>query len=178
MDVVKRTIEGLRGKIDIASTPGKGTVVTLRLPLTLAIIDGLLVRIGNGRYVLPLSAVEECVELSNDEDARSGGRSFLSVRGELVPYLRLRELFATLAPPDLYQKVVIVSSGEQRIGLVVDQVIGNHQTVIKSLSKLHADSGTFSGATILGDGAVALILDIAHLVDFGQAHEDRLKAAG
>jgi two-component system chemotaxis sensor kinase CheA len=178
MDVVKRTIEGLRGKIDIASTSGKGTVVTLRLPLTLAIIDGLLVRVGNGRYVLPLSAVEECVELSGDEDARSNGRSFLSVRGELVPYLRLRELFATLAPPDPYQKVVIVASGEQRIGLVVDQVIGNHQTVIKSLSKLHADSGTFSGATILGDGAVALILDIAHLVDFGQAHEDRLKAAG
>jgi two-component system chemotaxis sensor kinase CheA len=177
MDVVKRAIEGLRGKIDIASTPGKGTVVTLRLPLTLAIIDGLLVRVGNGRYVLPLSAVEECVELSANEDAKSSGRSFLSVRGDLVPYLRLRELFGTPTPADLYQKVVIVSSGEQRIGLVVDQVIGNHQTVIKSLSKLHADCGTFSGATILGDGAVALILDIAHLVEFGQTHEDRLKAA-
>jgi two-component system, chemotaxis family, sensor kinase CheA len=178
MDVVKRTIEGLRGKIDIASTPGKGTVVTLRLPLTLAIIDGLLVRVGDGRYVIPLSAVEECVELSADEDARSQGRSFLSVRGDLVPFLRLRELFRAPTAPDPYQKVVIVSSDEQRIGLVVDQVIGNHQTVIKSLSKLHSDCGTFSGATILGDGAVALILDIAHLVDFGQAHEDRLKAAG
>jgi two-component system chemotaxis sensor kinase CheA len=178
MDVVKRTIEGLRGKIDIASTPGKGTIVTLRLPLTLAIIDGLLVRIGNGRYVLPLSAVEECVELSAEEDAKSLGRSFLSVRGDLVPYLRLRELFHTPVPADPYQKVVIVSSGEQRVGLVVDQVIGNHQTVIKSLSKLHADCKTFSGATILGDGAVALILDIAPLVDFGQTHEDRLKAVG
>jgi two-component system chemotaxis sensor kinase CheA len=177
MDVVKRTIEGLRGKIDIASTPGKGTVMTLRLPLTLAIIDGLLVRIGTGRYVLPLSAVEECVELSVEEDTRSNGRSFLNIRGDLVPYLRLRELFKTMTPPDPYQKVVIVSSGEQRVGLVVDQVIGNHQTVIKSLSKLHADSETFSGATILGDGAVALILDVAHLVNFGQAHEDRLKAA-
>jgi two-component system chemotaxis sensor kinase CheA len=178
MDVVKRAIEGLRGKIDVASTANKGTVVTLRLPLTLAIIDGLLVRVGTGRYVLPLSAVEECVELSAEEDARSNGRSFLSVRGDLVPYLRLRELFATPLPPDPYQKVVIVSFGEQRVGLVVDQVIGNHQTVIKSLTKLHADVETFSGATILGDGAVALILDIAHLVDFGQAHEDRLKAAG
>jgi two-component system, chemotaxis family, sensor kinase CheA len=178
MDVVKRAIEGLRGKIDVASTPGKGTVMTLRLPLTLAIIDGLLVRVGAGRYVLPLSAVEECVELSTAEDARQHGRSFLNIRGDLVPYLRLRELFKTSCPPDPYQKVVIVSAGGQRVGLVVDQVIGNHQTVIKSLSKLHADSETFSGATILGDGAVALILDVAHLVDFGQAHEDRLKAAG
>ena len=178
MDVVKRTIEGLRGKIDIASTPGQGTVMTLRLPLTLAIIDGLLVRIGNGRYVLPLSAVEECVELSLADDARSRGYSFLNIRGDLVPYIRLRELFKAATPPDPYQKVVIVSSGEQRVGLVVDQVIGNHQTVIKSLSKLHADSQMFSGATILGDGAVALILDVAHLVHFGQAHDDRLKAAG
>jgi two-component system, chemotaxis family, sensor kinase CheA len=177
MDVVKRAIESLRGKIDVASTPGKGTTVTLRLPLTLAIIDGLLVRVGDGRYVLPLSAVEECVELSAGEDARSHGRSFLSVRGDLVPYLRLRELFRTASPADPYQKVVIVSSGESRVGLVVDQVIGNHQTVIKSLSKLHSDTGMFSGATILGDGAVALILDIAALVDFGQLHEDRLKAA-
>jgi two-component system chemotaxis sensor kinase CheA len=178
MDVVKRTIEALRGKIDIASTPGKGAELTLRLPLTLAIIDGLLVRIGKGRYVLPLSAVEECVELSAEEDARSRGRSFLNIRGDLVPFLRLRELFNATTPPDSYQKVVIVSSGEHRVGLVVDQVIGNHQTVIKSLSTLHADVETFSGATILGDGAVALILDVAHLVEFGQAQEDRLKAAG
>jgi two-component system chemotaxis sensor kinase CheA len=177
MDVVKRAIEGLRGKIDVASVPGKGTTVTLRLPLTLAIIDGLLVRVGDGRYVLPLSAVEECVELSAGEDARSQGRSFLSVRGDLVPYLRLRELFRSAAPADPYQKVVIVSFGEHRVGLVVDQVIGNHQTVIKSLSKLHSGTGTFSGATILGDGAVALILDIAALVDFGQVHEHRLQAA-
>jgi two-component system chemotaxis sensor kinase CheA len=178
MDVVKRTIEELRGKIDIASTPGQGTELTLRLPLTLAIIDGLLVRIGNGRYVLPLSAVEECVELSAEDDARSQGRSFLNIRGDLVPYLRLRELFKATTPPDSYQKVVIVSAGDNRVGLVVDQVIGNHQTVIKSLSKLQADVRTFSGATILGDGTVALILDIMHLVDLGQAHEDRLKAVG
>jgi two-component system chemotaxis sensor kinase CheA len=178
MDVVKRTIEELRGKIDITSTPGQGTELTLRLPLTLAIIDGLLVRIGNGRYVLPLSAVEECVELSADDDARSRGLSFLNIRGDLVPYLRLRELFRATTPPDSFQKVVIVSAGDNRVGLVVDQVIGNHQTVIKSLSKLQADVRTFSGATILGDGTVALILDIMHLVDLGQAHEDRLKATG
>ncbi len=177
MDVVKRTIEGLRGTIDIASTAGRGTEITLRLPLTLAIIDGLLVRVGKGRYVIPLAAVEECVELTAEVDARSKGRSFLNIRDDLVPFLRLRELFNTAAPPDPFQKVVIVSSGDLRVGLVVDQVIGDHQTVIKSLSKLHADVETFSGATILGDGTVALILDIAHLVEYGQMREERLRAA-
>jgi two-component system, chemotaxis family, sensor kinase CheA len=177
MDVVKRTIDGLRGTIDVASDPGAGSEITLRLPLTLAIIDGLLVRVGRGRYVIPLSAVEECVELSMEEDARSRGRSFLNIRGDLVPYLRLRELFSASAPPDRYQKVVIVSAGELRVGLVVDQVIGDHQTVIKSLSKLHADVEIFSGATILGDGTVSLILDIGHLVEHGQQHEENLKAA-
>ncbi|WP_419728559.1 chemotaxis protein CheA [Lichenicola sp.] len=178
MDVVKRALEGLRGKIDITSVTGSGTELTLRLPLTLAIIDGLLVRIGLSRYVLPLSTVEECVELSTEQDTRSHGCSFLNIRGDLVPFLRLRELFATSTPPDTYQKVVVVSSGKSRVGLVVDQVIGNHQTVIKSLSRLHAQVQTFSGATILGDGTVALILDVGHLVDFGQAQDEHLRATG
>ena len=177
MDVVKRTIENLRGTVEVTSRPGCGAEVTLRLPLTLAIIDGLLVRVGNGRFVIPLAAVEECVELSAEEDARSRGRSFLNIRGELVPFLRLRDLFNTHTPADPFQKVVVVSSGETRVGLVVDQVIGDHQTVIKSLSKLHADVETFSGATILGDGSVALILDIGHLVAFGQTAEERRKAS-
>jgi two-component system chemotaxis sensor kinase CheA len=177
MDVVKRAIDNLRGNIDVASTPGQGSIITLQLPLTLAIIDGLLVRVGGGRYVIPLSAVEECVELSMAEDARSRGRSFLNIRGDLVPFLRLRELFNAATPADRYQKVVVVSAGDLRVGLVVDQVIGDHQTVIKSLSKLHADVEIFSGATILGDGTIALILDIGHLVEHGQQHEERFKAA-
>jgi two-component system chemotaxis sensor kinase CheA len=177
LDVVKRTIEILRGAIEVAATTS-GTAFTMRLPLTLAIIDGLLVRVGAGRYVIPLSAIEECVELDVAADARSTGRSFLGIRGSLVPYIRLRDVFATTAPPDRYQKVVIVSAGELRVGLVVDQVIGDHQTVIKSLSRLHAGIGMFSGATILGDGTVALILEIAHLVEAGQVRGDRLKLAG
>ncbi len=177
LDVVKRTIEGLRGKVDLASTAASGTEITLRLPLTMAIIDGLMVRVGQGRYVMPLGAVEECVELSVEEDARSRGHSFLNIRGELVPFFRLRELFATSTPPDRYQKIVVVSSSGMKVGLAVDQVIGEHQTVIKSLTKLHSDIEMFSGATIMGDGAVALILDIPHLVGYGQISEDNLRAA-
>ncbi|KQX35236.1 chemotaxis protein CheA [Devosia sp. Root436] len=177
MDVVKRTIDGLRGSIDVATTPGSGSTMTLRLPLTLAIIDGMLVRVGNGRYTIPLAAVEECVELPEGIEANARGRNFLDIRGSLVPFLRLREVFGTRAPADPHQKVVIVSSGEGRVGLVVDQIIGNNQTVIKQLSKLHSSIKSFSGATILGDGTVALILDTAHLVQFGQGYVDQGRAA-
>ena len=110
-------------------------------------------------------------------EANARGRNFLDIRGSLVPFLRLREVFGTKAPLEPHQKVVIVSSGEGRVGLVVDQIIGNNQTVIKQLSKLHSSVKSFSGATILGDGTVALILDTAHLVAHGQAYVDRGRAA-
>lgn len=172
MDVVKRTIEAMRGTIDLTTIPGHGSSVTLRLPLTLAIIDGLLIRVGEGRYIIPLSAVEECIELTAADEARAKGRSFLSVRGELVPFLRLRELFEAEGEADPHQKVIVTSIGDTRVGLVVDQIIGSHQTVIKSLSKLHSDVTMFSGATILGDGSAALILDVAQLVTLGQARAE------
>ncbi|MBP1843170.1 two-component system chemotaxis sensor kinase CheA [Rhizobium petrolearium] len=178
MDVVKRTIDALRGTINVASHPGQGSEISLAIPLTLAIIDGLLVRVGAGRYVIPLSAVEECLELSIEEDMRSRGRSFISLRDSLVPFLRLRDLFRTGTKPDPFQKVVVISTGAERVGLVVDQIIGDHQTVIKAMSKLHHDVATFSGATILGDGDVALILDVGHLVAEGQQQEAHLRAAG
>jgi len=181
MDVVKKTIEGLRGSIEITSTPGSGSVVSLRIPLTLAIIDGLLVRVGTGRYVIPLASVEECVELSVEQDVRSTGRSLITLRDQLVPFIRLRQMFATGLEPDPHQKIVVVSTGQaqgqDRVGLVVDQILGDHQTVIKALSPFHADVGAFSGATILGDGGVALILDIAHLVAAGQRQDAQLRAA-
>jgi two-component system chemotaxis sensor kinase CheA len=172
MDVVKRTIEAMRGAIDLTTIPGQGTKVTLRLPLTLAIIEGLLIRVGEGRYIVPLSAVEECVELTA-ADERSRGRNFLNVRGDLVPFLKLRDLFGTSNSSDLHQKIIIISTGDTRVGLVADQIIGNHQTVIKSLSKLHADVTMFSGATILGDGSAALILDVAQLVALAQAQSEK-----
>jgi len=172
MDVVKRTIENMRGSIDLSTKPGQGTTVTLRLPLTLAIIEGLLIRVGDGRCIIPLSAVEECVELTA-EDQRSRGRNFLNVRGNLVPFLRLREILQVPGAPETHQKTIIISTGETRVGLVADQIIGNHQTVIKSLSKLHSDVTIFSGATILGDGTAALILDVAQLVALAQARSEK-----
>ncbi|KYK48084.1 chemotaxis protein CheA [Bradyrhizobium liaoningense] len=172
MDVVKRTIENMRGSIDLSTRPGQGTTVTLRLPLTLAIIEGLLIRVGEGRYIIPLPAVEECVELTA-EDERSRGRNFLNVRGNLVPFLRMREIMSSSGSPDKHQKTIIISTGETRVGLVADQIIGNHQTVIKSLSKLHSDVTIFSGATILGDGTAALILDVAQLVQLAQSKVEK-----
>lgn len=174
MDVVKRDIEALRGTVDISTGLGKGTTITVRIPLTLSIVDGLLVTIGENGYVIPLSAVEECVELEAhaSPDAVS---SFLEIRDELIPFLRLRSLFDIPGEPPLYEKVVIVSTGDRRVGLVVDGLLGDHQTVIKPLSKLHKDVQCFSGATILGDGRVVLILDVLHLIDFGQSREERIR---
>ncbi|SDT55059.1 chemotaxis protein CheA [Bradyrhizobium canariense] len=176
MDVVKRTIETMRGTIDLTTTPGRGTSVTLRLPLTLAIIEGLLIRVEDGCYIIPLSAVEECVELTA-ADERSRGRNFLNIRGELVPFLRLRELLAAPGAPGRHQKTIIISTGDTRVGLVADQIIGNHQTVIKSLSKLHSEVTMFSGAAILGDGSVALILDVAQLVVLAQSQSEKQSKA-
>ena len=178
MDVVKRTIESLRGSIVVKSVSGQGSTITLRIPLTLAIIEGLLVRVGEGRYVIPLAAVEECLELSLEEDLRSRGRSIITLRERLVPFLRLRDLFATGTKPDTYQKIVVVGTGSERVGLVVDQIVGNHQTVIKAMSPLHRNVAAFAGATILGDGSVALILDIAQLIALSQPREERRLAAG
>jgi two-component system chemotaxis sensor kinase CheA len=175
MDVVMRTIASLRGEIDLASELGQGTTLTLRLPLTLAIIDGMLIDVGGERYTIPLAAVEECVELPAVHAVGNGGSSYLNIRGELVPFLRLRHLFEIdSAPPD-FQKVVVVSSAGGRVGLVVDRIIGNFQTVIKQLSQFHADLKFFSGATILSDGTVALILDATQLVALGRDVELRAR---
>jgi two-component system chemotaxis sensor kinase CheA len=178
MDVVKRAIEGLRGSIALSSRAGEGSEIALRIPLTLAIIDGLLVRVGAARYVIPLSAVEECVELTAASDTRSTSRSLLTLRDRLVPFIRLRELFGAGQTADPHQKVVVVATGEERVGLVVDQILGDHQTVIKSLSGFHTAVESFSGATILGDGGVALILDVAHLVAAGQRQDAKARSEG
>ncbi|MEW6489202.1 MAG: chemotaxis protein CheA [Thermodesulfobacteriota bacterium] len=164
MDVVRRAIEALRGTVELASRPGRGTSVTVRLPLTLAIIEGLLVGVGGERYVVPLSLVEECVELAQADRVRARGRSTVEVRGHLVPYVRLREWFGAGGRPPEIEQVVVVRLEEGRFGFVVDGVIGQHQTVIKPLGRMVREVEGLSGATILGDGAVALILDPPRIV--------------
>lgn len=175
MDVVRRTIEQLRGQIELESEPGHGTTVTLRLPLTLAIIDGLLIEVGDEHYTIPLAAVEECVELPTSLAKETAGSAFLNIRGALVPFLRLRGMFRADGEPSPFQKVVVVAASGQRVGLVVDRIVANNQTVIKQLSRLHSGIRGFSGATILGDGRVALILDVPQLVAAGRQIEDRMR---
>ncbi|MBF0611422.1 MAG: chemotaxis protein CheA [Magnetococcales bacterium] len=173
MDVVRRDIEALRGNIEIASTMDQGTTITIRIPLTLSIVEGLLVCVGDNRYIIPLSMVEECVELTDDSAMDEEGSNFLDIRGDLVPFLRLRDLFKVPGEVPAFEKIVIVTSGNRHVGLVVDHLLGNHQTVIKSLSPLHRNVECFMGATILGDGRVVLILDVLHLIEFGQNREER-----
>jgi len=163
MDVVKSSIEALRGTIEIESEISIGTTITLKLPLTLAIIDGLLVEIGKEFYILPLSAVEECVELTQADRDKSKGRNIAWVRNEIIPYVPLRDIFQIQLPSPPIEQVVIVEIDGALIGFVVDNIIGEHQTVIKSLGRVYRGAKEFSGATILADGSVALILDVHRL---------------
>ena len=171
MDVVKRSIDALRGSVDIDSRLGEGTTVSITLPLTLAIIEGLLVDVGDENFVLPLAIVEECVELSREDIQRAHGKRMAHVRGELVPYVRLREWFSMDGELPEIEQIVITEVDGCRMGFVVDNVIGQHQTVIKNLGKMYQDVEGLSGATILGDGTVALIVDVPKLMGAVQAAE-------
>ena len=151
--------------------PGIGTSITLKLPLTLAIIDGLLVKVGDGHFVLPLSVVEECVELTREDVARAHGRHITYVRGEIVPYIRLRERFVIDGDHPAVEQIVITDSTGGKVGFVVDKVVGEHQTVIKNLGKMYRNVEGISGATILGNGTVALIMDVPKLVQGVEVQE-------
>jgi two-component system chemotaxis sensor kinase CheA len=164
MDVVRRSIEALRGSIEIGSQPGAGTSVTLRLPLTLAIIDGLLVRVGQAHFVLPLANSLECVELTARDILDADGKHIANVRGELIPYIRLAEHFQMETARPEREQIMIVETEHGHYGFVVDEVLGDHQTVIKNLGRLYRSVQVVSGATILGNGTVALILDPHRLV--------------
>ncbi len=171
MDVVKKAIEALQGSIEIDSQPGVGTAITIKLPLTLAIIEGLLVTIDHDFFVVPLSVVTECVELTREDVARAHGHKIAKVRDEIVPYVHLRERFDIEGRPPAIEQIVITEMNGNKVGLVVDQVIGEQQTVIKSLGRVYRSAAGISGATLLGDGTVALILDALQLVQGQQAGE-------
>ncbi|MBE6349404.1 MAG: chemotaxis protein CheA [Spirochaetaceae bacterium] len=161
MDVVKKDITALGGTVTVQTTPGKGTKFVLKLPLTLAIIEGILVKIGENSYVIPLSNVVECLEFQRPKVRKLC--SSVNIRNEVIPYIDLRTFFAVEDEVPQTEHIIIVTDQDSKIGLIIDKVIGNFQTVIKPLGRLYKNVTGISGATILGDGSVALILDVYKL---------------
>lgn len=159
MDVVKRNITALRGSVDISSREGQGTTVTVRLPLTLAIIDGFLVQVGASVFVVPLDMIEECIEYATEP-----GQDYCNLRGQVLPCIRLRQLFRIDGAASRRESIVVLKLGALRAGLVVDTLLGEFQTVIKPLSPIFSEVKCISGSTILGSGEVALIVDVAALL--------------
>ena len=157
--MVKRNIAALRGSVGIHSTEGRGTIVTIRLPLTLAIIDGFLVKVDKSVYAIPLDMIEECVAYTAERD-----HDYTSLRGAVLPFIRLRQLFCLPGTPPRGENIVVVKYAGQKAGLVVDTLLGEFQTVIKPLGQIFSQVKCISGSTILGNGDVALILDVPALV--------------
>ncbi len=166
MDVVKRNIEALRGNIEIKSRKGEGTSLIIRLPLTLAIIDGFLVKVGDTFYVVPLDMVVECIELTDTEQEQMHGNNYIDLRGTILPLLNVGDFFDEKKNADARANIVVVHYAGRRYGFIVDELFGEFQTVIKPLGKIFAELHGISGATILGSGKVALILDVPMLVSF------------
>jgi two-component system, chemotaxis family, sensor kinase CheA len=166
MDVVKRNVTALRGTIDIDNRPGEGCTMRIRLPLTLAIIDGFMVVVGGATFVVPLDWVVECVELPVGSEVRE----CMDLRGEVLPFIRLRSLFSIGGERPRRENVVVVEYAGMKIGLVVDTLMGEFQTVIKPLGRLFEHVRGIGGSTILGNGEVALIIDVPMLI---RSHGDR-----
>ncbi|HET7789938.1 MAG TPA: chemotaxis protein CheA [Gemmatimonadales bacterium] len=164
MDVVRRNIESLRGSIAITSVEGEGSTVTIRLPLTLAIIDGFSVGVADETYILPLDQVLECLALPRDARSDAGGRGVINLRGEPLPYLRLRDRFGVPGAAPAREHVVVVRLAGHSAGIAVDSLYGESQAVIKSLGSALDGVPGVSGSTILGDGRVSLILDVPALL--------------
>jgi two-component system chemotaxis sensor kinase CheA len=177
MDVVRRNIESLRGTIELESSPGQGTTTRIRLPLTLAIIDGFLVGVADAAYVIPLDMVLECVELSEADRQAANQRSYVNLRGEVLPFVRLRDHFEHEAPPAKRENIVVVQYAGQKAGIVVDELMGEFQTVIKPLGRLFAHLKGIGGSTILGTGEVALILDVPAMIQRAASNENRVAAS-
>ncbi len=167
LDVVKKDIMSLGGSVSIESEPGKGTSFILKIPLTLAIIDGMLTQIGNTKYIIPVNAISECLFYSQFGTRKSSNPMFphTEVHGKDVPCIDLRTYFKIPDPRPVKPEAVTINTQDGVIGIIVDKILGNHQTVIKPLGKLYQNCIGISNSTILGDGSVALILDVFKLTD-------------
>jgi len=165
MDVVKRNVAALRGTVELESREGQGATVRIRLPLTLAIIDGFLVGVGNACFVIPLELVEECVELGEEGRSIDEECRYINLRGAVLPFIRLRDLFAVQGPKARRESIVVIRCAGKRIGIVVDDLLGELQTVIKPLSRLFSRLRGIGGSTVLGTGQLALILDVPSLLE-------------
>jgi two-component system chemotaxis sensor kinase CheA len=172
MDVVRRNIEALRGKIEIRSQPGKGTTFHLRLPLTMAIIDGMVVRVGVQRYVLPTLSIHQSFR-PKDEDVRTvlGAGEMVKVRGAMLPVYRLnRTLRLNDGATSIAEGLLIMMEADgSKFCLMVDEVLGQHQVVIKTLDQTGQRLEGVSGGAILGDGRVALILDVTQVMTLARS---------
>lgn len=175
MDVVKRKIAEIRGEVDLDSEINKGTTITIRLPLTLSIIDGLLVQIGETKFIIPLSSVDKVYEFKHQALLNAVNHLIRTDNSE-VAYLNLRELFQVDGTPPETEHVIVVQYSDVRIGLSVDNIIGQYQAVLKPLGKMYKNQQSISGATILGDGTVALVLDTNKLIS--QFANSEIKVGG
>ena len=173
MDVVKRNIEELRGTIDIDSQKDKGMCVTIRLPLTLAIIDGFMIKISDDFYIIPLEMLLECIELTDEYKEFVAEHNFINLRDHVLPLLDLRDFFGYEKNnnPDKKENIVVVNFGTLRVGLIVDELLGEFQTVIKPMGKIFQNLKGIGGATILGDGRVSPILDIPILLQYANQNK-------
>lgn len=176
LDVVKRGITALRGSVEVESKEGQGSTFRIRLPLTLAIIDGFLVGVGKASYVIPLGTVVECIELSEKDRVETANRQYINLRGEVLPFVRMREQFDIAEPGGKRENIVVVQYAGQKIGLVVDELMGEFQTVIKPLGSIFKHIKGIGGSTILGSGDVALILDVQSLVALATVQQNRIQA--
>jgi two-component system chemotaxis sensor kinase CheA len=173
MDVVRRNIEGLRGTVSIRSVTGRGTTVEIRLPLTLAIIDGFLVRVGDCSFVIPLDRVIECIDGAPAISGASGTTTgMMALRDAALPVVHVSRMFGLHGPGSARQSVVVVKNGAEKAGLVVDHLLGEFQTVIKPLGKMFRNVRGIAGSTILGSGEVGLILDIGSLTSLARTQAE------
>ncbi|MGD0503513.1 MAG: chemotaxis protein CheA [Steroidobacteraceae bacterium] len=178
MDVVKSNVTAMRGTVEIHSEEGVGSKVRMRLPLTLAIIDGFQIGIGNSTFVIPLDLVEECVELNPAEHSETDGPcGSITLHGSVLPLIRLRDMFDVSGGAGRRQSVVVVRGAGKKAGIVVDELLGELQAVIKPLSRLFRQLRGVAGSTILGSGRVALILDVPGLIERSHAQNTRAHRA-